>query len=141
MGKRRRVLNYPCRGDGRDVKADEVIDDGDKRVAWEVGQLPGVGAYAIDSWRIFCRDELRGRPTGMPDEVTEKTKEEEMQKEWTRVLPSDKELRAYLRWRWLRNGIIWNPLSGEKQPASEEVLQKAREGGVMYEGGDVDGTV
>ncbi len=133
-GRRWRVLHYPCRGDGKDVKPDEAIEDDDERVAWEVGQLPGVGVYAIDSWRIFCRDELRGLPTGLPDEVTEESKDEELRKEWTRVLPLDKELSAYLRWRWLRNGIVWNPITGEKKPAGEEETETARKGGVIYEG-------
>lgn len=133
-GRRWRVLHYPCRGDGKDLRPDEVIEDNDERVAWEVGQLPGVGVYAIDSWRIFCRDELRGLPTGLPDEATEESKEEEMRKEWTKVLPLDKELRAYLRWRWLRNGIVWNTLTGEKRPAGEEETKTARKGGVIYEG-------
>jgi methyl-CpG-binding domain protein 4 len=132
--KRWRVLHYPSRGDGKDLKPDEVIDDKDERVAWEVGQLPGVGVYAIDSWRIFCRDELRGLPTGLPNKVTEETKDEEIRKEWTRVLPLDKELRAYLRWRWLRNGIVWDPLTGEKRAASSEEMETAGQGGVIYEG-------
>jgi len=127
-------LHYPSRGDGKDLKPDEVIDDKDERVAWEVGQLPGVGVYAIDSWRIFCRDELRGLPTGLPNKVTEETKDEEIRKEWTRVLPLDKELRAYLRWRWLRNGIVWDPLTGEKRAASSEEMETAGQGGVIYEG-------
>lgn len=135
-GRRRRVLNYPCKGDGKDLKPGEVIEDDDERVAWEVGQLPGVGVYAIDSWRIFCRDDLRGLPIGLPNEVTEESKEEEMRKEWSRVLPLDKELRAYLRWRWLRNGIVWDPLTGEKRPAGEEDTEKAAKGGVIVEGED-----
>ncbi|KAL9108770.1 MAG: hypothetical protein Q9187_008251, partial [Circinaria calcarea] len=93
--KRYRRLHYPKKNDGRDIKAgDGPIDDDDPRVAWEIGHLPGIGAYAIDSWRIFCRDELRGRPTGLPHELTPENIESEMQKEWTRVLPLDKELRA-----------------------------------------------
>ena len=104
----------------------------------------GIGAYAIDSWRIFCRDELRGLPTGLPKELTPEAKEEELQKEWTRVLAGDKELRAYLRWRWLRNGWEWDPITGERKKGDESELAKADKGGVMYEGdgGDmVVGTV
>jgi len=137
-GRRFRVLHYPCKGDGKELKPDDVIEDEDERVAWELGQLPGVGVYAIDSWRIFCRDELRGLPSGLPDKVTEESKDEEMRKEWTRVLPLDKELRAYLRWRWLRNGIAWNPLTGEKKPAGEEEMETARKGGVFYEGDGIE---
>lgn len=46
----------------------------------------------MDSWRIFCCDEFRGN--GDRDE-------------WRRVVPKDKELRAYCRWRWAKEGIRW----------------------------------
>lgn len=133
-GKRYRVLHYPNKDDGKDVRPDAILDEEDKRVAWEIGQLPGIGVYAIDSWRIFCRDELRGLPTGLPKELTPEAKEEEMQKEWTRVLAGDKELRAYLRWRWLRNGWEWDPVTGERRKADETEIAKADQGGVIYEG-------
>ena len=134
-GKRYRVLHYPKRNDGKDVRPDEIVSEEDERVAWEIGQLPGIGVYAIDSWRIFCRDELRGLPSTLPkDPLTPESKEEELQKEWTRVLAGDKELRAYLRWRWLRNGWDWNPLTGERKKADAEDLAKADQGGVIYEG-------
>lgn len=132
-GKRYRVLNYPNKGDGRDMKYSEIIDDADERVAWEVGQLPGCGAYAIDSWRIFCRDELRGLRCDIPADLTPETIKAEMQKEWTRVLPSDKELRAYLRWRWLRIGWAWDPGTGERKKADEGEVAMAGNGGVIYE--------
>lgn len=150
-GKRWRRLNYPKKGDGNDIKLNEgAIGDevDDSRVAWEVGALPGIGSYAIDSWRIFCRDQLRGLPNGLPtmDELVEETKDEtgdekgkiridELSKEWTRVLPLDKELRAYLRWRWLRLGWVWDPVTGERLPATEEMLREAEEGGVIVEEG------
>lgn len=133
-GKRYRVLHYPQRDDGKDVRPDEILNESDDRVAWEIGQLPGIGVYAIDSWRIFCRDELRGLPSGLPAELTSTAKEEELQKEWTRVLAGDKELRAYLRWRWLRNGWEWDPVTGERRKADERELAKADKGGVIYEG-------
>ena len=133
-GKRYRVLHYPKKDDGKDIKTGEVIDEDDKRVGWEIGQLPGVGAYAIDSWRIFCRDELRGLPTGLPKELTPEVKEADIEKEWARVLPLDKELRAYLRWRWLRNGWEWDPVTGERKQADVDAMAKADCGGVMYEG-------
>ena len=138
-GRRYRVLHYPKKDDGKDVKPGDIIDEEDKRVAWEIGQLPGIGVYAIDSWRIFCRDELRGLPTGLPKELTPEAKKEELQKEWTRVLAGDKELRAYLRWRWLRNGWEWDPVTGERQKADESELAKADQGGIIYQGdsGDV----
>ncbi|CAF9943546.1 MAG: Methyl-CpG-binding domain protein 4 [Alectoria fallacina] len=138
-GKRYRVLHYPKRDDGKNVRLDEVINDEDNRVAWEIGQLPGIGVYAIDSWRIFCRDELRGLPTGLSNDLTLEVKDEELQKEWTTVLPGDKELRAYLRWRWLRIGWEWDPVTGERCKADAVELAKATRGGVIYEGegGDV----
>lgn len=132
--KRYRVLHYPKKDDGKDVKVGEIIGEDDERVAWEIGQLPGCGAYAMDSWRIFCRDELRGLTTGLPKELTEEAKEAELRKEWARVLPLDKELRAYLRWRWLRNGWEWDPITGERKLAEESELAKAHQGGVIYEG-------
>ena len=136
-GKRYRVLHYPKKGDGRDIQTGEIIDEDDERIGWEIGQLPGVGAYAIDSWRIFCRDELRDLPSGLPKELTAEAIEADTEKEWARVLPLDKELRAYLRWRWLRNGWEWDPVTGERKRADVDVMAKADKGGVMYEG---DGT-
>ena len=134
-GKRYRKLGYPEKGDGRDVKKDEVLGDGadvdedgdlDQRVAWEVAHLPGVGAYGMDSWRIFCRDELRG------------VKNEDFEPEWKRVLPLDKELRAYLRWMWLKEGFVWNPVTGKKRKAKVEELKQADAGGVIVEDDDGD---
>ncbi|KAL9597453.1 MAG: hypothetical protein Q9219_005145 [cf. Caloplaca sp. 3 TL-2023] len=146
-GKRWRRLHYPMVGDGKDIKGDEepIVDETeDSRVAWEVGHLPGIGAYGIDSWRIFCRDELRGLgnaalpdlPADLDDSggLRNKVEEEELKREWTRVLPTDKELRAYLRWRWLRIGWEWDPKSGERRKAAERVVQDAVDGGVIYEG-------
>ena len=134
-GIRYRRLHYPKRNDGKDITANSgPIDDDDPRVAWEIGHLSGIGAYAIDSWRIFCRDELRGLPSGLPHELTSEAVELEMQKEWTRVLPLDKELRAYLRWRWLRLGWQWDPLTGNRKEVSPEVLKLVKNGGVIFEG-------
>ena len=134
-GKRYRRLHYPAKNDGKDIKAsDGPINDEDERVAWEVGHLPGIGAYAIDSWRIFCRDELRGLPTGLPEAVTPATIEQEMDKEWTRVLPQDKELRAYLRWRWLRLGWEWDFLNGDRKEVDSSLYAETKYGGVVYEG-------
>ncbi|KAI4142571.1 MAG: hypothetical protein LQ341_003172, partial [Variospora aurantia] len=144
-GKRWRRLHYPELGDGKDIKGNEepIADETeDTRVGWEVGHMPGIGAYGIDSWRIFCRDELRGLGTAeLPDllpDATEETKakveEEEMNREWSRVLPLDKELRAYLRWRWLRLGWEWDPKTGAKRRAEAGVIQEASGGGVICEG-------
>lgn len=97
--RRYRRRHYPSRGGGCDVRPGEVLDERDAREGWEVAHLPGVGAYALDSWRIFARDVLRGEPDG----------------EWTRVVPLDKELRAYLVWRWARHGWKWDPLTGRRK--------------------------
>lgn len=135
-GKRHRRLHYPNKDDGKDVKpTDGPILDADERVAWEVGHLPGIGAYAIDSWRIFCRDALRGLPHGMPaaDTSPDEARTAELEGEWTRVLPGDKELRAYLRWRWLRLGWRWDPLTGGREVAGEEEMRVAEGGGVIRE--------
>lgn len=142
-GKRYRRLHYPNRDDGKDIGINEgPISDEDDRVAWEVGHLPGIGSYAIDSWRIFCRDELRGLPTGLPEwhelERDPAVREVELSKEWTRVLPLDKELRAYLKWRWLRLGFEWDPVNGERKMANESVKTDAIGGGVICEGGESD---
>ncbi|KAL8688883.1 MAG: hypothetical protein Q9218_005313 [Villophora microphyllina] len=144
-GKRWRRLHYPMLGDGKAIKgSDEPIADEteDPRIAWEIGHLPGIGAYGIDSWRIFCRDELRGLGTSALPKLVEadedtkrKIAEEELTKEWASVLPTDKELRAYLRWRWLRLGWEWNPKTGEKKRAEEKTIKAAMDGGVICEGG------
>lgn len=103
--RRYRRLHYPRRGSGADVARGEVLGVGDEREGWEVAHLPGVGAYAIDSFRIFGRDEMRG-VTGVFGE--------EGGEEWRRVVPGDKELRAYLRWRWAGEGWDWDPLTGRR---------------------------
>lgn len=58
----------------------------------------------------------------------------ELAKEWTRVLPLDKELRAYLRWRWLRLGFDWDPVSGERRGVDEGLRERVWDGGVVVEG-------
>jgi len=147
--------------------------------AWEIAHLPGVGAYAIDSWRIFCRDVLRGVASGWEGEdaealatvhraschrepnqgdresnqgnareydpdtsVDSNARDEEtrteqslqlqrpvllddgetrskFEPEWMRVLPLDKELRAYLRWKWLKKGWVWDQSTGNKTRVEE----------------------
>lgn len=129
-GKRYRKLHYPNKLDGRDVGRDECVDDEDPRSAWEIAHLPGVGAYSLDSWRIFCRDELRGladdwKGTG----ATMKG----FVPEWKSVLPQDKELRAYLTWMWLKEGWVWDHRTGDLTPASEKMLRAAKKGGVAHE--------
>ncbi|KPI36951.1 Methyl-CpG-binding domain protein 4 [Cyphellophora attinorum] len=70
----------------------------------EVAHLTGVGQYASDAWRIFCKDELY-RQAGFPVDIPE----------WTIVKPKDKELRAYLTWK--RNTSKKQTLVMENQEA------------------------
>lgn len=128
--KRYRKIDYPKKGDGRDVGPNESVTDEDTRVGWEIAGLPGVGAYALDSWRIFCRDTLRGlQETGDGNENSG------FEPEWTRVLPSDKELRAYLTWMWLKRGFAWNKETGERTKADEKMLERGAKGGIVRETG------
>ena len=55
------------------------------------------------------------------------------QPEWMRVLPEDKELRAFLRWMWMREGWEWNPWTGEKDVLKEEMSRAVNEGRVGYD--------
>ena len=87
--RRYRKLHYPTRGHGADIKPGEVLSPDDEREGWEIAHLCGVGAYALDSFRIFYRDKLRG-----VNDI------EGIEPEWKRVEPSDKDLKAYLKWKW-----------------------------------------
>ncbi|KAL1635694.1 hypothetical protein SLS58_010132 [Diplodia intermedia] len=124
-GRRHRSPNYPTKGVQRDIKPGEILDDADPRTAaYEIAHLPGCGPYALDSWRIFCRDALRGvaldwNGGGAGDEGFEP--------EWKRVRPGDKELRAFLRWMWLRDGWMWDPETGERNLANSEEVKVAEE--------------
>lgn len=128
-GRRYRKLNYPLKGDGRDVPADEPIEDGDNRVAWEIAYLPGLGPYSHDSWRIFCRDKLRG----LSESWNGQGAVDGFEPEWKRVLPTDKELRAYLTWMWLKEGWVWNKETGQRTKAAEDLLERVRDGGLVQE--------
>ncbi|PCH37605.1 hypothetical protein WOLCODRAFT_140960 [Wolfiporia cocos MD-104 SS10] len=60
-----------------------------------VSHLPGCGAYALDSYRIFC---------GHADE-------------WQVVRPTDKELIKYLKWRWAVEKLRqWDSVLGPGAP-------------------------
>ncbi|KAI9779767.1 MAG: hypothetical protein M1835_004630 [Candelina submexicana] len=157
-GRRHRRLHYPNLGDGKNIKPMETVDDADQRVAWETAHLPTAGPYALDSWRIFCRDVLRGVARGwngeggvvvsgveMPDSELKSGEElemgmgmgmgveEEFEPEWKRVVPMDKELRAFLRWMWLKEGWEWDPLTGRKRRASADLMDRAGRGVVGWE--------
>ncbi|KAF2166560.1 hypothetical protein M409DRAFT_23195 [Zasmidium cellare ATCC 36951] len=125
MGRRYRTLNYPNQGDGRARDVPNIVEEDaeDCAGALEIGHIPGCGAYAWDSWRIFCRDTLRGLDA---NNTTKKTPDFEA--EWKRVLPKDKELRACLRWMWVKEGWIWDPLTGERRRATHDEVEKAERG-------------
>ncbi|UZP36856.1 hypothetical protein NXS19_004672 [Fusarium pseudograminearum] len=120
--KRYRKLHYPMKGDGKDVGKDEVLDEDDERQGWEVAHLPSLGPYAIDSYRIFHRDMLRGLAKDWKGAKAEPG----FEPEWKRVVPLDKELRAFLRWMWLKEGWIWDPETGHKVKASAERMERER---------------
>ncbi|KAH9941494.1 DNA glycosylase [Amylocystis lapponica] len=67
-----------------------------------VSHLPGSGPYALDSYRIFCNTH----------------------DEWKAVMPNDKELVKYLKWKWavveLRR---WDPLCGPGDKVDLDYLQ------------------
>ncbi|KAF1949248.1 DNA glycosylase [Byssothecium circinans] len=85
--------HYPSQGHGCDAGKGAVLDLADARDGWEIAHLPGVGEYALDSFRIFARDRLR-RLHHCPD----------VEPEWKRVVPRDKELAPYVRWKWAQEG-------------------------------------
>ncbi|KAI1767658.1 DNA glycosylase [Hypoxylon sp. FL1150] len=123
------VKNYPSPGDGADVRAAEALTPDDPRSsAWEIGHMTQ-GRYAIDSWRIFCRDVLLGKA----QDWRGKGREGEFQPEWMRVLPQDKELRACLRWLWMQEGWEWDPRTGEKEILSEDLRRAVDEGRVAWD--------
>ena len=100
--RRYRKLGYPQKHSGKDMKADEILSEDDPREAYEISHLPGIGAYALDSYRMFHRDHLRGIG---PD----------VEPEWKRVVPADKELRAWLVWRWAKEGFQYDIESGKRK--------------------------
>lgn len=135
-GKRYRVENYPTKNAHAAIKKGEVLSDEDMREgAWEIGHLTK-GPYAIDSWRIFCRDELRGLAKCWNGEEAE---DKGFQPEWMRVLPKDKELRAFLRWCWLREGWVWDAETGEREVAGKELVHAVNDGRVVWEWKGKDG--
>ncbi|KAK3718295.1 hypothetical protein LTR37_005108 [Vermiconidia calcicola] len=126
-GRRWRTLHYPLKGDGKEHKSGVVVEEDadDVRGALEIGQIPGCGPYAWDSWRIFCRDALR---RVAEDYNGLNAVGEGFVPEWQKVLPLDKELRACLRWMWLREGWVWDPLTGDKSRATEVEMNAAVRG-------------
>jgi len=95
---------------------------------WEIGHLTQ-GRYALDSWRIFCRDVLLEKALDWKGTGAQDT----FQPEWMRVLPQDKELRAFLRWMWMKEGWEWDPKTGEKIPLRPEMWKATREKRVSWD--------
>lgn len=130
-GKTYKVKNYDRRDFDPSTKVStpsEADSEEHDLEAWEIGHLTK-GKYALDSWRIFCRDELLGRAT----DWNGGGREPEFQPEWMRVRPDDKELRAYLRWMWMKEGWEWDPVSGERTVLREEMQRAVNEGRVEYD--------
>ncbi|KAI0596248.1 hypothetical protein F4775DRAFT_594488 [Biscogniauxia sp. FL1348] len=113
-------------GSGGDNKDDDVRAS-TAESAWEIGHMTQ-GRYALDSWRIFCRDALLGRAVNWQGEATTA-----FQPEWMRVRPEDKELRAYLRWMWMREGWDWDPRTGDRKVLSEEIHRAVQERRVAWD--------
>lgn len=127
QGVRFRTLHYPSKTDGKEYKTTEPVevDADDCAGALEIGHIPGCGPYAWDSWRIFCRDVLR---CVAHDYNGSEAEIQGFIPEWMRVLPGDKELRACLRWMWLREGWIWNCETGAKRRATDDEMERAVHG-------------
>ncbi|KAI4717082.1 DNA glycosylase [Aureobasidium sp. EXF-10727] len=138
-GKLHRTMDYPNKGNGRHLKpketVDEDVEDCIEAGALEIAHIYGLGPYAWDSWRIFCRDVFRGVAEGYNGEgvtgykpASQANDEAEFEPEWKRVVPLDKELRACLRWMWLREGWEWDPLTGNKKKAAPTLMREASDG-------------
>jgi methyl-CpG-binding domain protein 4 len=125
--QRYRTLHYPAKGDGKALKKDQIVEEDadDCAGALEIGHIPGCGPYAWDSWRIFCRDVRRGIAQDYNGRLAGV---EDFEPEWQRVVPLDKELRACLRWMWLREGFVWDHESGEKRDATLEEMEAGLKG-------------
>ena len=143
-GKLHRTMDYPNKGNGRHLKpketVDEDVEDCIEAGALEIAHIYGLGPYAWDSWRIFCRDVFRGVAQGYNGEgisgytpLTQSTHTSDFEPEWKRVVPLDKELRACLRWMWLREGWEWDPLTGKKKKAAPALMREASDGTATWD--------
>ncbi|CAD0091620.1 unnamed protein product [Aureobasidium vineae] len=138
-GTLHRTMDYPNKGNGRHLKPKETVDEDVENCseagALEIAHIYGLGPYAWDSWRIFCRDVFRGVAEGYNGEgvtgykpASKGKNESDFEPEWKRVVPLDKELRACLRWMWLREGWEWDPLTGNKKKAAPTLMREASDG-------------
>jgi hypothetical protein len=122
-GKRYGRRNYPSYphsrsppasavGKYKSPKDGELLEEDDQRDGWEIAHLPGIGEYALDSYRIFGRDRLRGFE-GI----------EGIEPEWKRVTPRDKELAPYVRWKWAQEGWEYDIATGTRRKVGVAVLR------------------
>lgn len=118
--RRYRKLHYPELGSGKDVGVTQVLSENDPREGWEIAHLPGMGPYALDSFRIFHRDMMRGLATDWNGTDAAPG----FEPEWKRVNPQDKELKACISWMWLRDGWLWDASNGRKVKASKERMRQ-----------------
>ncbi|EJT68932.1 hypothetical protein GGTG_13521 [Gaeumannomyces tritici R3-111a-1] len=118
---------------GRSCQADVCEPARALGTTWEIGHITP-GAYALDCWRIFYRDRLLGR-IGRERGATETAGHDcyEMQPEWMRMLPADKKLRGYLRWRWMRECWDWDAETGNRVVLEEPLRRAVDEGRVAYD--------
>lgn len=121
-----RELEDGSEGGGEDGSEDGGEDS--ESDGWEIGHMTQ-GKYAIDSWRIFCRDQCLGRAADWNGAC----REPEFQPEWMRVRPDDKELRAYLRWMWMREGWEWDPETGSRRVLRGDLARAVNERRVEYD--------
>jgi len=96
--------HYPAKSSNLAVKDGELLGPEDVREGWEIAHVPGVGEYALDSFRIFGRDRLRGIASS-PD----------VEPEWKRLVPKDKELGPYVKWKWAQEGWDYDVATGTRR--------------------------
>ena len=88
----------------------------------EIAHLKGVGPFANDAWRIFCRDSLYENAV---DSITIP--------EWKKVVPTNKGLIAYLHYRWDKEGFIWDERTGDTKERRAELFGNEIEASEMPE--------
>ncbi|MCJ1334516.1 hypothetical protein MMC10_011228 [Thelotrema lepadinum] len=113
LGKR--WCELPPSADKQYIRKKYHLQSNGEGLGWEIGHLPGVGPYALDSYRIFHRDKLRGLAQNWLGDGAAKG----FEPEWKRVLPTDKELRAYLKWMWMKDGWEWDERTGNTRRAKD----------------------
>lgn len=123
-GCRRWKVNYPTGAGTSNVGKNEVTGDEDPRDGWEIARLPGMGPYALDSFRIFHRDVFRGLTENW---MGKGAADQNFEPEWKRVIPTDKELKACVKWMWLKEGWLWERGTGKKIKASSARMKAERQ--------------